>query len=87
MATQIQRWVVYKMTIHGKSDQLNAVCEQSEWDAMELARPGYHTLIHTGITSENEADKLARGLYGDTKPPRLLASTAVPGVRRQSAGQ
>ena len=30
-------WVVYKMTLHGRTDQMNAVCEQSEWDAMEMA--------------------------------------------------
>jgi hypothetical protein len=71
MAPNIEQWVVYKMTLHGKQEQLNAVCKQSEWDAMELARPGYHTLVRAGITSENEADRLARGTCGDTKP-RLL---------------
>ena len=54
-------WVVYRMTLHGKPGGLNAVCEQSEWDAMELARPGYHTLVRDGITNEGEAERLARG--------------------------
>jgi hypothetical protein len=58
---EVLAWVVYRMTIHGKPGGLNAVCEQSEWDAMELARPGYHTLIRGGITSEGEAERLARG--------------------------
>ena len=53
-------WVVYQMKIHGKADGMNAVCEQSEWDAMELAKPGHHTLIKAGILNEGEAEKLAR---------------------------
>ena len=61
-------WVVYLMTLNGKPDGVNAVCEQSEWDAMELSRPGYHTLVQAGITSEGEAERLARGTAGDPKP-------------------
>ena len=53
-------WVVYRMTIHGKPTGMNAVCEQGEWEAMELAAPGYHTLILEGITNEGEAERLAR---------------------------
>jgi hypothetical protein len=53
-------WVVYRMTIHGKPSQMSAVCEQDEWDAMELAQPGHHTLIAAGITNEGEAERLAR---------------------------
>jgi len=37
---------------------MDAVCEQSEWEAMERAQPGYHTLVQAGIT--NEAERLAR---------------------------
>ena len=54
-------WVVYRMTLHGKQEGVNAVCEQGEWDALELSRPGYHTLIRAGIASEAEAEMLARG--------------------------
>ena len=53
-------WVVYWMTIHKRADRTSAVCEQSEWDAMELARPGYHELIRGGIATEAEAENLAR---------------------------
>jgi hypothetical protein len=60
-------WVVYLMTLHKNGAQMNAVCEQSEWEAMEQARPGYHTLIRSGIMSENEAELLARGTSGDAK--------------------
>jgi len=52
-------WVVYMMTAQ-KTHLLAAVCEQREWDAMELARPGYHQLIRSGIATETEAEALAR---------------------------
>jgi hypothetical protein len=71
--TPIVSWVVYQMTIHRKPS-VNAVCEQTEWDAMELERPGYHTLVRSGITNEPEAERLARGTAGDRLtrlPPRL----------------
>jgi hypothetical protein len=64
-----QTWVVYLMTIHNKSEGQMAVCEQSEWDAMELQRPGYHKLLHANIASETEAELLARGTSGNP-PPR-----------------
>jgi hypothetical protein len=60
-------WVVYLMTVHGKPSGMNAVCETSEWDAMERAQPGYHTLVKAGIASESEAEKLARGTSGDSR--------------------
>ena len=60
-------WVVYLMTLHGKAVGMNAVCEQSEWEAMEQDRPGYHTLVRAGIPSEGEAERLARGTAGDAK--------------------
>jgi hypothetical protein len=61
MNEHVVSWVVYLMTLHNKPNGMKAVCEQSEWEAMELARPGYHTLIHAGIPSEGEAERLARG--------------------------
>ena len=62
MREKIVTWVVYTMTIHKKTIGTKAaVCEQSEWDAMELARPGYHHLVRAGIASEVEAESLARG--------------------------
>ncbi len=55
-------WVVYRMTLRSKTkdESRNAVCEQQEWEAMEAARPGYHTLIRSAIASEVEAERLAR---------------------------
>src|SRR5262245_18949071 len=66
-------WVVYQVTIHGKPSGTNAVCEQGEWDAMVRARPGYHTLVQAGSTSEGAAERLARGVpgAGTGKPPEL----------------
>jgi hypothetical protein len=58
-------WVVYKMNLAGPQGP-NAVCEQAEWDEMERAQPGYHTLIREGIGSEAEAEKLARESPGGT---------------------
>lgn len=54
-------WVVYRVTVRGKKGAVNAVCEQAEWDALELAQPGCHTLVQAGIASETEAERLARG--------------------------
>jgi hypothetical protein len=65
MSENAETWVVYLMTVRGDQVPRTAVCEQSEWDAMELARPGFHTLIQSGIATETEAEKLARGTSGD----------------------
>jgi hypothetical protein len=62
------------VTVRRNAIQVRAVCERSEWDAMELARPGYYTLVLRGITSEPEAERLARGSAGDRplrQPNRL----------------
>jgi len=74
--TQPLLWVVYRMTIHGKPSGMNAVCEQGEWDAMERAVPGYHTLVRAGITNEGEAEQLARSCPADddnSQPAKLKA--------------
>ena len=75
---KVVSWVVYRMTIHGKPNVVNAVCKQDEWEAMERAKPGYHTLILAGITNEGEAERLARSspLGGDTSKP--AKSQALP---------
>ena len=61
-------WVVYQVNIDGKTAGRNAVCEQTEWDAMEQAKPGRHVLVRSGIASEAEAERLARGTSGDPTP-------------------
>ena len=81
--TEAVLWVVYQMTVKGRPSGMNAVCEQSEWDDMELDRPGHHTLVRAGIENECEAEKLARGTSGDAKPRRgptitVAAETTAP---------
>ncbi len=61
----VEAWVVYKSKLAG-ADGPNAVCEQAEWDAMESASPGDHTLLRCGVASEAEAERLARELPGGT---------------------
>jgi hypothetical protein len=73
----VESWVVYRMTIHGKAEGMNAVCEQSEWEAMEKAQPGYHTLVQAGIANEGEAEQLAR-----IRPD----GTPIVGVRLKARG-
>ena len=58
-------WVVYRMTMRKNVPGGNVVCEQWEWEAVEASRPGYHTLLYSGIRTEQEAEKLARGTAGD----------------------
>ena len=69
MTEKCVSWVVYRMTIYGKPSETSSVCEQREWDAMERAQPGLHTLIQAGIPSESEAERLARG-EPDVVPPK-----------------
>jgi len=64
MSLNAESWVVYLMTLHGKAEGMRAVCTQAEWDALELHKPGHHTLIQSGFTSEAEAERLARGDSG-----------------------
>ena len=61
-------WVVYQMTIPGNPKAMKAVCEQREWEAMQRAQPGMHTLVQAGIVSEAAAERLAR--YGPVDPKR-----------------
>jgi hypothetical protein len=45
-----------------------ALCELTEWNAMELAQPGFQTLIQKGFASESEVENLARKQPGVTPP-------------------
>ena len=70
-------WVVYKMNLAGPQGP-NAVCEQAEWDEMERAQPGHHTLNKAGITSEPEAERLARESPGGTAPGAARVKARLP---------
>jgi hypothetical protein len=52
-------WVVYEKQMPGKP-KVTVMCEQSEWDALELTQPNPYTLVRDGITNEGEAERLAR---------------------------
>ena len=73
-------WVVYSMPIKGSEGGMRAVCEQSEWDALARAKPGFYTLIQAGIGNEGEAERLARGSSGAARPRNSkVGMTAWPG--------
>jgi hypothetical protein len=72
-------WVVYKMTMPKNVLGGNVVCEQREWEVLDAARPGYHTLLYSGLKTEQEAEKLARGTAGAT-PPRKTEKAGVPAL-------
>jgi len=64
---------------------MNAVCEQEVWDAMDKARPGFYTLIRSGIPTEGEAEQLARGTSGDRpKPTRKTPPQAAAAPKSSS---
>lgn len=67
-------WVVYKSR-HAGEHGPNAVCDQAEWDAMELADPEAQTLLRSGVATEAQAEALARELPGGTaaRPATLRA--------------
>ena len=71
-------WAVYEV-VQGKQAGMKVMCPQSQWEALALSHPGANALIRDGITSESEAEKLARGTSGDAKPragKRLTAPAA-----------
>jgi hypothetical protein len=70
-------WVVYQRILKGHPNGINAVCAKAEWDAMEAEQPGRHTLIKSGIASEGEAERLARGTSGDSKPRGFRADAVL----------
>ena len=65
-------WVVYEVPTRGVVETARAVCEQREWDAMELAKPGRYLLVQAGIANEGEAERVARGTAGEV-PARKTA--------------
>ena len=66
-------WVVYTIPMKGSPDGARAICDEQEWAAMETARPGFFTLVQGGIANEGEAERLARGKSGETRPRNARA--------------
>jgi hypothetical protein len=73
-------WVVFQTPVQGGPGTVRGICRQAEWDVMTHARPGFYTLVKAGITSEGEAERLARGTSGDPppRPPRPQFGTSQP---------
>lgn len=63
---KVEAWVVYE-AVQGDDIGRKSLCKQSEWEAIESRHPGHNRLVQGGITSETEAEKLARGTSGDVK--------------------
>src|SRR5207244_3760089 len=76
---KIETWVVYQ-AVQGDQLGIRSVCTQSEWPTILARRPGVNQLVREGITSETEAEKLARGTSGDVakRAPRRQNSTDGP---------
>jgi hypothetical protein len=70
-------WVVYVKAVAGTADGIRFICEQSEWDVLDRAKPGEFTLVREGIVSEGEAERLARGTSGD-RPKDAKKKVATP---------
>jgi hypothetical protein len=74
---KILSWVVYRMTMKGKGSGMGTVCEQAEWEEMELAQPGYHTLVQAGIINEGVAERLARSVPVDSDQAKPAKGKAL----------
>lgn len=78
MKENVASWVVYQMAIGSKAEGMRAVCLQSEWDDMERARPGYHTLLRSGIANEGQAERIARELVAVRPPAQAEVTPPQP---------
>jgi hypothetical protein len=65
---EAKAWAVYRISGKGSEPATNAMCDQREWPEIEKQSAGRCTLIRGYITNEGEAERLARGTSGDTKP-------------------
>jgi hypothetical protein len=68
ISTETQAWAVYRIAAKGTEVATNALCDQRDWSEIEKQGAGRFTLIRGFITNEGEAERLARGTSGDTKP-------------------
>jgi hypothetical protein len=65
-------WVVYQ-SVQGKQMGAKSICDQREWEALERTNPGVNELLASGLMSESQAEKLARGTSGDAKKRNVAA--------------
>jgi hypothetical protein len=76
-ASEAKSWAVYQIAPRGNEPVTNAMCDQRDWEQIEKSSNGRCTLIRGNITNEGEAERLARGTSGDTKP-RVSKSHGQP---------
>jgi hypothetical protein len=67
-ASVANSWAVYEIAAKGKDLATRGVCDQGDWLEIEKTAAGRFTLVRGNITNEGEAERLARGTFGDTKP-------------------
>jgi hypothetical protein len=66
MTKEPESWVVYE-SVDGPRSGMKSICDEDEWESLATAKTGAVKLIKKGISSESEAEKLARGTSGDRK--------------------
>ena len=79
-------WVVYRLGPGHPHAGNHVVCSQAEWDALDRAVPGMHTLVMGLIPSEGLAEQLARSFQ---PPPQAAtpARRAVYDILRERASR
>ncbi len=77
-------WAVFSTPATDKECGHTSVCPQEEWDAMSLAGRERLTLVRANITSEPEAERVARGAAGYAGLTRKAVSPKVKVMRRQT---
>ena len=70
-------WVVYQTPTRIKPGVVHAVCDDREWDTLTTGRPGYYTLVQSGIASEGEAEMLARIAPTPAADPKVTGPAAL----------
>lgn len=77
-AVRAEGWVVFEAAIPGMQGVSRGVCRQDEWDEMEAARRDRHTLLRSGIATEPEAERLARGKAAVPPTPEPMPFGSAP---------
>jgi len=67
-SNEVKAWAVYHIAAKGNEVATNGMCDQREWVEIEKSGCGRFTLVRGNIPNEGEAERLARGTSGDTKP-------------------
>lgn len=76
-SNEVKAWAVYRIAAKGNEPETQAVCDQREWAEIQKSGAGRYTLVRGHITNEGEAERLARGTSGDTKPKPPKWQTAA----------